>query len=139
MSGASPTPRRVTAGAAVGTTIADNATKQIELFPAVRRVPAKKVLVYYGAPQTRVYSDVVTSRDLGVPMNTKVDVYLEFANREAAGLGVPLPAGRVRVSQLDAADDALAIALTDATDRTARMVPISTRARMRPLDDLACR
>ena len=35
------------------TTIADNATKQIELFPAVRRVPAKKVLVYYGAPQQR--------------------------------------------------------------------------------------
>jgi hypothetical protein len=35
--------------------------------------------------------------------------------------------------------DADAVTLTDATDRTARMVPISTRARMRPLDDLACR
>ena len=44
-------------------------------------------------------------RELGVPMNTKVDVYLEFENREGAGLGIPLPAGRMRVSQLDAADE----------------------------------
>jgi len=100
------------------TTIADNATKQIELFPAVRRVPAKKVLVYYGAPQQRYYTDVVTSRDLGLPMNTKVDVYLELANRKAAGLGVPLPSGRVRVSQLDKADDSLEFVGEDVIDHT---------------------
>ena len=100
------------------TTIADNTTKQIELFQPVRRVPAKKVLVYYGAPQGRFFSDVVTSRDLGTPMNTKVDVYLEFANRKAAGLGVPLPAGRVRVSQLDKADDALEFIGEDVIDHT---------------------
>jgi hypothetical protein len=101
------------------TTIADNATKQIELFPTVRHVPAKKLLVYYGMqPGYRVYSDVATGRDLGLPMNTKVDVYLELANREAAGLGVPLPAGRVRVSQLDAKDDALEFIGEDVIDHT---------------------
>ena len=100
------------------TTISDNATKQIELFPAVRHVAAKKLLVYYGAPQFRSYSDVVTNRDLGTPMNTKVDVYLELANRKAAGLGVPLPAGRVRVSQLDKADDALEFIGEDVIDHT---------------------
>jgi hypothetical protein len=100
------------------TTIADSATKQIELFPAVRHVPAKKLLVYYGAPQLRSYSDVVTNRDLGTPMNTKVDVYLELANRKAAGLGVPLPAGRVRVSQIDKADDALEFIGEDVIDHT---------------------
>ena len=101
------------------TTIAENATKQIELFPAVRRVPAKKLLVYYGLqPGYRFYSDVATDRDLRLPMNTKVDVYLEFANREAAGLGVPLPAGRIRVSQLDAADDALEFIGEDVIDHT---------------------
>jgi hypothetical protein len=99
------------------TTIVDNATKQIELFPAVRRVPAKKVLVYYGASPQRYY-DVVTARDLGTPMNTKVDVYLELANRKAAGLGVPLPAGRIRVSQLDKADDALEFIGEDVIDHT---------------------
>ena len=32
------------------TTVPDNSTKQIELFPAARRVPCEKLLVYYGAP-----------------------------------------------------------------------------------------
>jgi hypothetical protein len=101
------------------TTIADNATKQIELFPTVRRVPARKLLVYYGMPQGYgFYGNVATDRDLGLPMNTKVDVYLEFANREAAGLGVPLPAGRIRVSQIDAKDDALEFIGEDVIDHT---------------------
>ena len=101
------------------TTIADNSTKQIELFPTVRRVPAKKLLVYYGLlPQYLGFGGRYTQRELGVPMNTKVDVYLEFENREAAGLGIPLPAGRMRVSQLDAADDALEFIGEDVIDHT---------------------
>ncbi|HET7924517.1 MAG TPA: hypothetical protein VFL30_06430 [Rhodanobacteraceae bacterium] len=101
------------------TDIADNSTKQIELFPTVRRVPAKKVLVYYGLlPQYLAFGGRYTQRELGVPMNTKVDVYLEFENREASGLGVPLPAGRMRVSQLDAADDSLELIGEDVIDHT---------------------
>ena len=101
------------------TTIADNSTKQIELFPTVRRVPAKKLLVYYGLlPAYLGFGGRYTDRELGVPMNTKVDVYLEFENREAAGLGIPLPAGRMRVSQLDAADDALEFIGEDVIDHT---------------------
>ena len=53
-----------------------------------------------------------------MPSNTKVDVYLEFENREAAGLGIPLPAGRMRVSQLDAADDSLEFIGEDVIDHT---------------------
>jgi hypothetical protein len=101
------------------TTIADNSTKQIELFPTVRRVPAKKLLVYYGLPpQYLRFGGRYTDRELGVPMNTKVDVYLEFENRETAGLGIPLPAGRMRVSQLDAADDSLEFIGEDVIDHT---------------------
>jgi hypothetical protein len=101
------------------TTIADNSTKQIELFPTVRRVPAKKLLVYYGLlPEYTNFGGRYTERELGLPMNTKVDVYLEFENREAAGLGIPLPAGRMRVSQLDAADDSLEFIGEDVIDHT---------------------
>jgi hypothetical protein len=101
------------------TTIPDNSTKQIELFPTVRRVPAKKQLVYYGLlPEYLGFGGRYTQRELGVPMNTKVDVYLEFENREAAGLGIPLPAGRMRVSQLDAADDSLEFIGEDVIDHT---------------------
>jgi hypothetical protein len=101
------------------TDIADNSTKQIELFPTVRRVPAKKQLVYYGLlPEYLGFGGRYTQRELGVPMNTKVDVYLEFENREAVGLGIPLPAGRMRVSQLDAADDSLEFIGEDVIDHT---------------------
>lgn len=101
------------------TDIADNSTKQIELFPTVRRVPAKKQLVYYGLlPEYLGFGGRYTQRELGVPMNTKVDVYLEFENREALGVGIPLPAGRMRVSQLDAADDSLEFIGEDVIDHT---------------------
>jgi hypothetical protein len=80
------------------TTIADNSTKQIELFPQVQRVPAKKLLVYASAPT--LFGGPFLEPDYGTT-NAKVDVFLQFDNRETVGLGIPLPAGRVRVSQED--------------------------------------
>jgi hypothetical protein len=103
------------------TTIPDNSTKQIELMPRVNRVAANKRLVYYGLqPNYGWYGSPATERDLGLPMNTKVDVYLEFDNDEEAGLGVPLPAGRIRVSQLDTADNTLELVGEDVIDHTPR-------------------
>ena len=51
-------------------------------------------------------------------MNTKVDVYLEFRNDKKLGLGVPLPAGRIRVSKLDDADGSLEFIGEDLIDHT---------------------
>jgi hypothetical protein len=101
------------------TTIADNSTKQIELFPKVRRVPAAKLLVYSGAvPSFGFMPTPAVDPDYGLPMNTKVDTYLRFDNRESVGLGIPLPAGRMRVSQLDASDDTLEFIGEDVIDHT---------------------
>ena len=101
------------------TTIPDNSTKQIELFPKVQGIPAKKILVYFGLQSHYgYYGQPRTDRDLGLPMNTKVDVYLEFENSEEDGLGIPLPSGRVRVSQLDEADDNLEFIGEDVIDHT---------------------
>ena len=33
------------------TTLPNDSTKQIELFDQARQIPAKKILLYYGAPQ----------------------------------------------------------------------------------------
>ncbi len=52
--------------------------------------------------------------------NRKVDVYLQFVNAEASGMGMPLPAGRVRVSKLDPADQTLEFIGEDAIDHTPR-------------------
>ncbi len=91
------------------TTLPDNSTKQIELFPTARNVPCEKVLVYYGQPRGWFggYGQPMTDRNFGVQSNKKVDIYLRFKNEKEIGMGMPLPSGRIRVSQLDKADGSL--------------------------------
>ncbi|HVO46949.1 MAG TPA: hypothetical protein VMT29_11490 [Steroidobacteraceae bacterium] len=100
------------------TTLANNSTRQIELFDQARQIPAHKVLLYYGAPQSFYYAGPLTDRNLGIASNKKVDVYLEFRNDRQYGLGVPLPAGRIRVSKLDTADNSLEFIGEDRIDHT---------------------
>ena len=100
------------------TTLPNNSTKQIELFDQAKQIPARKVLLYYGAVQPYFYPSPYTDRNMGVEMNKKVDVYLEFKNDKQFGLGVPLPAGRLRVSQLDKADGSLEFIGEDTIDHT---------------------
>jgi hypothetical protein len=100
------------------TTLANNSTKQIELFDQARQIPAKKVLLYSGQAQPYFYPSPMTDRNFGVQSNKKVDVYLEFRNDKQYGLGVPLPAGRIRVSKLDAADGSLEFIGEDRIDHT---------------------
>ena len=103
------------------TTVPDNSTKQIELFPAARRVPCEKTLVYYGAlPAYGFGPNPVTDRNYGVQSNRKVDVYLGFKNAENNNMGMPLPAGRIRVSKSDPADGTLEFIGEDAIDHTPR-------------------
>lgn len=100
-------------------TLPDNSTKQIELFPVARKVACEKTLVFYGqAGQHYGYGSVISDRNYGVAGNSKVDVYLSFRNREEQGMGVPLPAGRVRVAKLDEADGSLEFIGEDRIDHT---------------------
>ena len=99
-------------------TLPNNSTKQIELFDQAKQIPAKKVLLYYGLAQPYLWGSPNTNRELGLAMNTKVDVYLEFRNDKKLGLGVPLPAGRIRVSKLDDADGSLEFIGEDLIDHT---------------------
>jgi len=88
-------------------TIPNNSTKQIELFDAATRVPAKKQLVYDGTSGMQFYGGLAQEQEFGPGGNTKVDVFLKFRNDKASGMGMPLPAGRIRVSQQDKADGSL--------------------------------
>jgi hypothetical protein len=80
-------------------TIKDNEIKQISLFPSTG-VQVKKIFTYDGA----TYQD-------------KVRVELEFKNSEAAGLGMPLPQGKIRVYKEDV-DKALEFVGEDKIDHT---------------------
>ena len=81
----------------------------------------EKRLVYFGqgAP-IPYYGSPVMDRTPGAQSNKKVDVYLRVKNATANGLGIPLPAGKIRVSKLDTADQSLEFIGEDVIDHTAR-------------------
>jgi hypothetical protein len=103
------------------TSLGDNSTKQIELFPTRQNVPAKKTYVYYGLPeQFRLWiaPEPTQDRNLGTESNKKVDIYLQIENKEANGLGIPLPAGRIRAYKKDDADGSLEFVGEDVIQHT---------------------
>jgi hypothetical protein len=83
------------------TTITDNSTKQIELFPMIKKVPVKKEYIYNGASGIAYYATIQTEKEFGIQLNNKVETYLKFKNDKQYNLGMPLPMGRVRVSKID--------------------------------------
>lgn len=100
------------------TTLRDNETKQVELSQAPG-VPVRKEYTYDGANVgLQPYNEWTrTNSDYGVDSNKKVSVTLEFKNSKASGLGMALPAGRVRVYKKDV-DGSLALIGEDAIDHT---------------------
>ncbi|HUP97221.1 MAG TPA: hypothetical protein VM073_04730 [Usitatibacter sp.] len=102
------------------TSLPDNSTKQIELFPMAGGANCEKTLVYQGQGAMPYYGSPMLDRAFGVQSNRKVDVYLRFRNAAANRLGMPLPAGKVRVSKLDPADRSLEFIGEDLIDHTAR-------------------
>lgn len=76
------------------TTIAENQTKQVALLSA-SNIPARKTLLLQGA-------DYYYGANHGkIGQKLKVAVFVEFDNKEAAKLGIPLPKGIVRVYKND--------------------------------------
>ncbi|APV50617.1 hypothetical protein BWI17_13510 [Betaproteobacteria bacterium GR16-43] len=103
------------------TSLAQNSMKQIELFPMAAGVGCEKKLVYFGQGYAYpYYGSPMVDRAYGATGNKKVDVYLRVKNAKANNLGVPLPAGKVRVSKLDEADQSLEFIGEDLIDHTAR-------------------
>ncbi|MFO1410838.1 MAG: hypothetical protein U1F06_10840, partial [Steroidobacteraceae bacterium] len=99
------------------TTLPNNSTKQIELFERARHIPARRLLTYdaFAAP---AFGAPYTERDPGVAPNTRVAAWLEFRNDAKSGLGLPLPAGRVRVARIDREDGSLEFIGEDAIAHT---------------------
>jgi hypothetical protein len=88
------------------TTIPDRSLKQIELFDPVAAVPCRKVYLYDGLRDLPWWGGNGPNQDqnFGATGNRKVGVFMEIDNRKETGLGMPLPAGRMRVHKRDEAD-----------------------------------
>lgn len=81
------------------TTIAESQTKQVALL-AASNIPARKELVLRGAD----YYYGSSYGDLG--QKIKVAAFMEFDNKDAAKLGMPLPKGVMRVYKKDSQGNA---------------------------------
>jgi hypothetical protein len=77
------------------TSVEDKETKQISLLEG-SGVPVQKLLVVNG--QNFYYRNI---QNPGSPIKDPVMVFYKFKNEEKSGLGMPLPAGNVRVYQKD--------------------------------------
>jgi len=103
------------------TTLPDNSTKQLELFPVARNISCQKSLVYSGGDiEGGFYGQPLIEAGYGITGNTKVETYLSFKNTRDNRMGIPMPAGRVRVSKLDNADNSLEFIGEDIIKHTAK-------------------
>ena len=96
--------------------ISNNQTKQIEFIEPVKNVPSQKVFVYetgmdyYWADPSR---------------KGKVQIKIQFDNKEECNLGIALPKGKVRTFKADPADGSLEFIGEDTIDHTAKKEKIS--------------
>jgi len=87
------------------TTVRDREIKQVE-FVRASGVPAQRIYVYDGFRRNPRYrgwdsQSVLTRPEYGTESNPKVWAMLEFENREASRLGMPLPRGKVKIYRRD--------------------------------------
>ncbi len=95
-----------------------NATRQVELFPTTRSIPCQKNLLVDGSPGYfggQQLADSFTGSN-----DVDVQVHYAFVNDRDSKLHVPLPAGRVRISELNQDDGELEFIGEDSIGHTPR-------------------
>lgn len=102
------------------TTLPDNSTKQIQLMPTAENIQCDKELVFSPTMDMLYYGQQQLNQEYGRYGNGDVSVFLRFKNEKSQQLGIPLPAGRIRVNQLDPADGSLEFIGEDVIDHTPR-------------------
>ncbi len=106
----------------------DRSIKQLELFPAATGVNCHRLLVFdAGYRAWRASGQPYTTPQNPFPTKGDVKVYLEFDNRQDNGLGIALPAGRIRVSQLNPDDGNLEFIGEDLIEHTPRNERVSVQ------------
>lgn len=110
-------------------TVADNEVKQLEMFSPVSGIKIAKKYLYNPLRGYRWRSGRYTGQSYGVTSYKKVNVFIEFKNSDAVnkGLGIPLPAGKVRVYKRDPSDNALEFIGEERIDHTPKNEKLSLR------------
>jgi len=109
-------------------TVADNETKQLEMFSPVAGLHVDKKFLYNPLGEFRWYpGGRYTDQAYGVTSDKKVGVFILFRNSKENKLGIPLPAGKVRVYKQDPADASMEFIGEEAIDHTPRDEELSLR------------
>ncbi|MGJ8637767.1 MAG: DUF4139 domain-containing protein [Opitutaceae bacterium] len=82
------------------TTLRDSETKQVE-FVRAENVKTTKRYIYNGSGGQRYYGGLNLNQNYGQNSQPDVAIYRELENSKENGLGVPLPAGKMRFYRMD--------------------------------------
>ena len=102
------------------TDLPNQSTRQLQLFPAAQDMECRKELVFSPTMGTGYFGHQQFDQNYGRYGNADINVFLRFHNDKKSGLGIPLPAGRIRVNQEDPADGGLEFIGEDVLDHTPR-------------------
>ena len=102
------------------TMLPNNSTKQIQLMPTASGIKCQKELVFAPTLAYGWHGYQQLDQEYGRHGKGDTNVYLRFANDEKHHLGSPLPAGRIRVNQVDDADGSLEFIGEDVIAHTPR-------------------
>lgn len=81
--------------------VVSNSSQQLVLFPTATDVPIEKVLIMNATPEFGGWGAAMTDRAFGSGDPVKVQVFFRLVNSKENRLGMPLPAGKVRVYKSD--------------------------------------
>ena len=102
------------------TDVQSNGTQQITLFNPIRGFEIQKELVFGPTSYSSPNSTPRTEENWGGGARGKVAVFVNFKNDEKQGLGIPLPAGKVRVYKKNPRDGGIEFIGEDLIDHTPR-------------------
>ncbi len=106
-------------------TVANNEVKQLEMFDPARGLKVTKKYLFNPMNSNRWhYGSRYTNKSYGIESPKKVNVFVEFKNTKDNKLGIPMPAGKVRVYKQDPADEALEFIGEERIDHTPKDEPI---------------
>ncbi|MAJ48043.1 MAG: hypothetical protein CBC35_12380 [Planctomycetes bacterium TMED75] len=106
------------------TDVQSNGTQQIALFNPIRGFPIQKELVFGPSSYYSTSSTPRTDENWGGAAPGKVAIFVNFTNVKEQGLGIPLPAGKVRVYKRNPRDGGIEFIGEDLIDHTPRNEPV---------------
>lgn len=106
----------------------NNSTKQIQLMNRTNGINCQQRLVFNATGQNQIrYHRPITDKAYWAQTDAKVEALLNFNNSSKNQLGIPLPAGRVRVTMADASDGSLEFIGEDSIEHTPKNEEITLK------------